>query len=308
MTDQSRHPVPQPFDKGAVARHRRRAARLLAAYYRIRDRTATTIDPQAPDFLSREIADRLRERLDEVNRRFELAIDLDSGLGQMADALAGHPRIGRLLIGSPIAAGRPDLVLDDEMPPLAPAAFDLVISCLGLQWVNDLPGLLAQIRQVLKPDGLFLAALIGGDSLRELRQSFLLTESSISAGAGPHVAPLLEIRDAGALLQRAGFALPMVDVDNLTFQYKDPFALMRELRGLGLQNPLTARRKTFTGRHLMQEVALRYHADWADPDGRIPATFQILFLTAWAPDKTQPKPLKPGSGEVSLDKILTKRE
>jgi SAM-dependent methyltransferase len=178
-------------------------------------------------------------------------------------------------------AGPPAVVGDEEFLPFAPASFDLVLSCLSLHWVNDLPGSLLQIRHALKPGGLFLGALFGAGSLMELRAAFRRAEQD----GAPRISPFADIRDAGALLQRAGFALPVADRDMLGVSYGDPFALMRDLRGMGEANALSARRRNFTSRALMRAVAAHYGEMHGDEDGRIPASFEILQLTGWAPDE-----------------------
>jgi len=201
-------------------------------------------------------------------------------------------------------AGPYRAVADEEWLPFAGARLDLVVSAMGLHWVNDLPGALIQIRRALKPDGLFIAALPGGDSLIELRQALVRAESEIEGGASPRVAPFADIRDLGALLQRAGFALPVVDTDTLTATYADALALMRELRGMGESNVMTERRQGLTRRATLMAAAAHYREMFGAADGRVPATFQILYLTGWAPHESQQQALKPGQGEVSLAAAL----
>ena len=205
-------------------------------------------------------------------------------------------------------AGGPALVADEEALPFADASLDLVLSVLSLHWVNDLPGALVQIRRALKPDGLFLAAMLGGETLGELRQSLIAAEVAVAGGAGPRVSPFVEIRDAGGLLQRAGFALPVVDADTLTFSYRDAFALMHELRGLGESNAVAARAKRPTRRQTLLEAARLYWKRFGDADGRVPATFQVLYLTGWAPDASQPRPLRPGDAAARLADALGTEE
>ncbi len=311
MADNSDPHASAPFDRAALLRHRNRAANAWAEYYHIHsDRGEASGEASgAPDFLLREVAGRLADRLLDINRSFERGLDLGCHGGQLgavledkvnwlaqADASEAMARQAR--------AFGPVLVADEEALPIAPQSLDLVLSCLSLHWVNDLPGALLQARQALKPDGLFLAALIGGDSLHELRQSLLRAETTVSGGVRPRIAPMLDIRDAGDLLQRAGFALPVVDVDELCFRYGDPFTLLRELRQLGEQSPLSARPRHFTRRSIFAEMAHAYHQDWAGSDGRLPATFQILYLTAWGPADSQPRPLAPGSARHSLADAL----
>jgi SAM-dependent methyltransferase len=193
--------------------------------------------------------------------------------------------------------------LDDseqETLPLQPESLDLVVSGLAFQFVNDLPGVLTQIRRALRPDGLLLAAMIGGDTLTELRQSFAAAEAELEGGVSPRVAPFADLRDVGALLQRAGFALPVTDVDRIVARYDSAFALMADLRRMGATNILVERRRTPTRRATMLRMAQIYGERFADPDGRIRATFDVVWLSGWAPHESQQKPLQPGSAKVSL--------
>jgi SAM-dependent methyltransferase len=197
----------------------------------------------------------------------------------------------------------PRLVADEEALPFGPACLDLVLSCFSLHWVNDLPGTLAQIRYALKPDGLFLAIMAGGTTLFELRESLMRAELEIAGGAGPRVSPFVDVRDAGMLLQRAGFALPVADVDTVTVTYDHPLKLMAELRGMGETNaPAQA------GRALQRATLWRaceiYRALFGDRAQRVPATFQLLTLSGWAPDPSQPQPIRRGSAQVSLAEAL----
>ncbi|MDP6344850.1 MAG: methyltransferase domain-containing protein [Alphaproteobacteria bacterium] len=284
---------PRIFDRTAVRRHRDRAAAAAAAH----------------DFLIREVADRLADRLPDVRRRFPLALDLGCHGGQLARVLDGRGGIGHLvqaeLSGAMLAAAAGSRVhCDEEAPPFADDRFDLVLSVLSLHWLNDLPGVLARIRRMLKPDGLFLGAMLGAGSLDELRQALLAAEIDASGGASPRVSPFVDLRDAGGLMQAAGFALPVVDTDRIVLSYADPFALMRELRGLGEANALADRAKVFTRRALIAAAAGLYHQRHADADGRVPASFQVIYLTGWAPDAGQPKPLRPGSAQARLGDVL----
>jgi SAM-dependent methyltransferase len=296
------------FDRRLVRLHRDRAAPALGAH----------------DFLFREVAERLTERLDDTKRRFPVALDLGCHGGEIGAAVKGRGGIETLVQcdASPGMARRakarreargsirsaPVLAADEEALPFPNGAFDLVLSCLSLHWVNDLPGALAQIRHCLKPDGLFLAAILGGETLHELRSAWMEAELAEEGGAGPHVSPFADIRDAGGLLQRAGFALPVVDSDTIIVIYADALALMRELRGMGEANALRARREGFTRRATMGRVAAAYEEMFARADGRIPATFQVIYTTAWAPHASQPKPLRPGSAKGRLAEALGTRE
>ncbi|AWK87913.1 methyltransferase domain-containing protein [Azospirillum thermophilum] len=281
---------------------------------RRRDRAAAGFPDHS--FLFEEVADRLADRLEDVRRGFPLALDLGSHDGAMARALKGpggwRKGIERLVACdlSPAfarAAGRSAdaaVAADEEALPFAPESFDLVVSNLSLHWVNDLPGALVQIRQALKPDGFFCAALLGGETLTELRRCLYEAEMAVAGGVSPRVSPFAEIKDAGALMQRAGFALPVVDGDTLTVTYSDALALMRDLRGMGESNAVLARRKVPASRALLFETARRYAELHAEPDGRIPATFQVLYLAGWSPHESQQQPLKPGCGEVPLAEAL----
>ncbi len=285
------------FDRRAVRAHRDRAAAGFADY----------------DFLIREVAQRLCERLGDVTRDFPRALDLGCLNGALSRAIAGQNGIERIvrsdLSAAQVAAARHhsgglDLVADEELLPFAENTFDLVVSGLSLHWVNDLPGTLAQIRRCLKPDGLFLAALLGGETLRELRSALVQAEREFSGGASPRVSPFADVRDAGDLLTRAGFALPVADVDSLEVSYGDALSLMRDLRGMGESNALAGRRRSFTPKRLLRRAGELYRQHYADSEGRLPACFQIITLTAWAPHLSQPRPALPGSATASLAQAL----
>jgi SAM-dependent methyltransferase len=242
-------------------------------------------------FLLDRVAEEMDERLQAVLREFKTAADVGTSGDQVRDALAG--RVGQL--------ARVDLPdVESEPLPLPPASLDLVVSALALQFVNDLPGVLAQIRRALKPDGLLLAAMIGGDTLTELRQSFAAAEAELESGVSPRVAPFADLRDVGALLQRAGFALPVTDVDRIVVRYDDALALMADLRRMGATNILVERRRTATRRATLLRMAQIYSERFADPDGRIRATFDLIWLSGWAPHASQQQPLAPGSAKASL--------
>jgi SAM-dependent methyltransferase len=188
----------------------------------------------------------------------------------------------------------------EEVLPVAPESLDLAVSALAFQFVNDLPGVLSQIRRALRPDGLLLAAMLGGDTLTELRQSFAAAEAECEGGVSPRVAPLADLRDVGALLQRADFALPVTDVDRMVARYDSAFALMQDLRRMGATNLMVERRRMPTRRATMLRMAQIYGERFADSDGRIRATFDVIWLSGWAPHPSQPKPLRPGSAKASL--------
>jgi SAM-dependent methyltransferase len=196
------------------------------------------------------------------------------------------------------------VVADEEALPFADNTLDLVVSGLSLQAVNDLPGVLAQVRRALKPDGLFLAALLGGDTLAELRQSFAMAESELDGGVSPRVSPFPDLRDLGALLQRAGFALPVTDVDRITVRYATPLGLLHDLRRMGAANPLVERRRVPLRRATLMRAMEIYAARFADPDGRVRASFDIMWLSGWSPHESQQKPLRPGSAKQRLADAL----
>jgi NADH dehydrogenase [ubiquinone] 1 alpha subcomplex assembly factor 5 len=194
----------------------------------------------------------------------------------------------------------PRLVADEEALPFGPGRLDLVLSCFSLHWVNDLPGALAQIRYALKPDGLLLAAMPGGTTLAELRESLMRAELEMGGGAAPRVSPFVDVRDAGMLLQRAGFALPVVDVDTITVTYDHPLRLMQELRAMGEANALAQRDRVPLKRATLLRACEIYRELFGDREERIPATFQILTLSGWGPDPGQPQAIRRGSGKLNL--------
>jgi NADH dehydrogenase [ubiquinone] 1 alpha subcomplex assembly factor 5 len=239
-----------------------------------------------------------------VRRSFALALDLGGHALPVAAAALAAGQIGRLvaLAEAPNAErSRPHdrVVGDSEALPFADGSFDLVLSSGVLHSVNDLPGTLLQVRRALKPDGLFLAALPGGDTLIELRETLLAAESEITGGASLRVSPFVDVRAAGALLQRAGFALPVVDLESVTVTYDDPFRLLAELRAMGQTNTLSERAPPLT-RPVLARMSELYRSRFADARGRIRATFQFLMLSGWRPDPSQPQPKRRGSGRISL--------
>ena len=259
------------------------------------------------DFLlGRAVAD-LDERLAPVLRRFVLALDLGTPTAAAARALRASARAEAVVRMAPLPergdAG-PALIGDEEALPFAPASFDLVVSLLALQAVNDLPGSLVQIRRALRPDGLFVGCLLGGASLAELRHAFAAAESALEGGASPRVAPLADLRDLGALLQRAGFALPVTDVEPVTVRYADAFGLMRDLRAMGMTNALVERRRAPLRRATLARAAEIYRERFADKDGRVRASFELVWLSGWGPHESQQKPLAPGSARTRLADAL----
>jgi SAM-dependent methyltransferase len=281
------------------------------ALIRARRRRAAAMEPAT--FLIDHIAGDLADRVAVVLRRFELALDLGTASGAVRAALARLGSVGTIVAATPqadIAARRagPLIVADEEALPFADGTLDLVVSALALQLVNDLPGTLVQIRRALKPDGLFLAALLGGETLNELRQSFAAAESEVEGGVSPRVAPFADLRDLGALLQRAGFALPVADADRLAVRYDSAFALMYDLRRMGATNALVDRRRTPLRRATLMRMAEIYARRFADADGRLRATFEIVWLSGWAPHPDQQQPLKPGTAKARLADALGARE
>lgn len=287
----------QIFDRALLARRRDRVAAGASGH----------------DFLLARVAEDLADRLAIVQRRFPLAVNVGAHNGLVSRRIAGIAGVSTVIdVDSSIAllagAPGPRVLADEEALPFADGSIDLAVSGLSLQLVNDLPGTLIQIRRALRSDGLFLAALLGGETLKELRQSWLAAEAEVSGGASPRVAPFADVREMGALLQRAGFALPVVDSETVTVTYPDPIAVMREVKAMGASNMLVARRRTPVTRRLLLRAAEIYAERFATADGRVPATFDIITLTAWAPDESQPKPLRPGSAQARLADALGAKE
>jgi SAM-dependent methyltransferase len=286
---------PLIFDRSLIRDHRRRAASIGPA-----------------TFLLDRVADDLADRLGAVLRRFELALDLGSPGEAVRAALMRSGTVGTIVAADTIAPSQrpslPFVVAEEEALPFRDAAFDLVVSALALHFVNDLPGTLLQIRRALKPDGLFLAALYGGETLTELRQAFAAAESEIEGGISPRVAPFADLGELGALLQRAGFALPVADIDPVTVRYQDVFALMHDLRRMGATNALRARRRAPLRRATLMRMAEIYGERFSGDDGRVRATFEIVWLSGWAPHPRQQQPLKPGSAQTRLADALGARE
>ena len=270
---------------------------------RVRQRRARRLTP-ATFLLDRVVAD-LGDRLSAVLRKFDVAVDLGTPSDAVRRVLAANNNISTI-----VAAGLDGdddglrVTADEETLPFAERSLDLVVSALALQFVNDLPGALIQIRRALKPDGLLLAALIGGDSLTELRSAFAAAESEVEGGISPRVAPFADIRELGGLLQRAGFALPVVDSERVAVRYDSALALMRDLRRMGATNILHERLRTPLKRSTLERVMAIYADRFADADGRVRATFEIIWLSGWVPHESQQKPLKPGSAAQRLADAL----
>lgn len=290
------------FDRDLLRQRRERAAAGLPAHA----------------FLLDEIGGRLIDRLALIRRHFRCVLDLGSHDGRLArrflaarqDSPEAEPAtviccdLSQRQVGAARAAGAGAVVADEEALPFRSGVFDLVLSTLSLHWVNDLPGCLIQVRRLLRPDGLFLAAMPGGDTLFELRRALMEAELALTGGFAPRVSPFADLRDAGALLQRAGFALPAVDTDTITVSYEHPLRLLADLRGMGESNASLARHRRPVGRGLFAEAARRYAAMFAEADGRVPATVQVLYLCGWAPAESQPRPLRRGSAEARLAAAL----
>jgi SAM-dependent methyltransferase len=267
------------------------AAPILFDRALLRVRQSRALRGEPATFLLDRVAEDLEERLHAVLRDFSDVADIWT-----PGALLRKPSRDRFKSVTEISLHGSE----QEALPLQPESLDLAVSALAFQFVNDLPGLLAQIRRALRPDGLLLAAMLGGDTLTELRQSFAAAEAECEGGVSPRVAPFADLRDAGSLLQRAGFALPVTDVDRIAVRYDSAFALMADLRRMGATNILVERRRTPTRRATMLRMAQIYGERFADPDGRIRATFDVIWLSGWAPHESQQKPLKPGSAKAGL--------
>ena len=280
-------PSPIVFDRRLLRARRRRAMALTPA-----------------DFLLARVADEMAERLASVMRQFDLAIDLGTPGDHLRRALAGSAQVKRMMAVNALTGMTPDVAADEEALPFRDASLDLVISGLALHLVNDLPGTLVQIRRALRPDGLFLAAMLGGETLTELRRAFSEAEVEVEGGISPRVAPFPDLRDLGALLQRAGFALPVADVERVMVRYGTVFALMHDLRRMGATNVLTERQRKPMRRATLMRMAEVYGKRFADSDGRLRATFEIIWLSGWTPDPSQQKPLQPGSATMRLADAL----
>lgn len=274
-----------------------------------RRRDKASAEFQRYDFLFQEVAARLTDRLEDIQRKFPVTLDLGSHTGGIANALPNASGV-EWLVHSDISfcmaqdAPTPALVADEEALPFTDGAFDLVLSNLSLHWVNDLPGALTQIQRALKPDGLFLAAILGGDTLMELRDCLLSAESEVRGGASPRISPMVALGDAAGLLQRAGFALPVADSDAINVTYDNAFKLMADLRGMGEANAVRERHKHFTPRSVFLRAAELYQDRYSGPGDRINATFEIIYLHGWAPHESQQKPLRPGSASQRLADAL----
>ncbi len=286
-----------PFDRKLLRARRRRVASAAGAH----------------DFLLHHVAEDLADRLSIIRRQFDIGANIGAHHGVLSRHLRRLDNVGLLVDLESVpallaACDGPCVLADEEALPFGAETLDLVVSGLALQHVNDLPGTLLQIRRALRPDGLLLASLLGGATLAELGAAWLAAEAEITGGASPRVAPAIDLRDLGGLLQRAGFSLPVVDSDVVQVAYPSPLALMRDIKAMGASNTLNARRRMLTRRDVLARVAQIYEQRHARTDGRVLATFEILTLTAWAPDHSQQKPLKPGSAAMRLADALGTKE
>lgn len=279
---------PRVFDRPLIARRQAR-----------RDNTA--------DFVTTLVIDDLGHRLAPITRHFDKALIMGPDpewlprAGRAGDDFFVFERVSTLISREGFAS------VDPEALALPGTGYTLIVSLLDLQTVNDVPGFLDAVRRHLAPDGLFMAAAIGGRTLTELRDAWLAADVEQSGGVSPRVAPMIDVRDAGGLLQRAGFALPVADLETHTVRYPDPLALFAELHDLGAANPLADRSKGLTTPRRLMRAAEIYAERFSDPDGRVRATLEILWLLGWAPHESQQKPLKPGSATVSLKDVLEKK-
>src|SRR3989337_539555 len=260
---------------------------------------------EAREFLLAHVAREIAERVELMLRPFPLALDLGAHHGPLGRRVAELTSVGEMIYAESAFAlaalcPRPSLVCDEDLLPFKEQSLNLVVSGLALHRVNDLPGALIQIRRALRPDGLFIAAALGSRPLHELREALIEAEAELHGGASPRVAPFADVREYGALLQRAGFALPVTDAELLTVTYPSPRELMREIRALGGGNVMAARRKVPLPRGTLERAEEIYRERHSTPAGKIAASFEFVYLTGWAPDASQPKPLAPRSAKGRL--------
>lgn len=265
------------------------------------------------DFLLRRVAEDIGARLATIMREFPLAVDLGPHYGILKETLGANKSVGAVISADHCeavlrAGSGARVICEDDLLPFAKESIDLFVSALSLHLVNDVPGALLQIRQALKPDGLFLAAVLGGQTLHELREALAVAEEEIDGGVSPRVIPFADIRAYGSLLQRAGFALPVTDADTVTATYETPFALMRDIQAMGAGNMLAERRRVPMKRRILMRAAEIYADRFSTDNGRVQATFEIIHLAGWAPDASQPKPLAPGSAQARLADALGTEE
>ncbi|MDX1737289.1 MAG: methyltransferase domain-containing protein [Alphaproteobacteria bacterium] len=297
------------FARHAVRQHRDRAAKVMRRH-----------PEKQANFLFSEVADRLVDRLLDVQRSFELCLDLGCHNGEVQKWLENAPGKVEYVISTDMseeyaknlrlinAKNLPVFVSEEDLLPIRPESLDLVTSNLSLHWVNDLPGALAQIRQSLKPDGLFMGAMLGGESLYELRSALVEAEIEISGGLSPRISPFTDIRDLGSLMQRAGFALPVLDSEVITVTYDNLFKLAEDLRNMGETNAVHERIKHVSSREIFLKAAEKYAQNYTNEEGKITASFVVIYMHGWAPDASQQQPLKPGAGQASLAQFLKEDE
>ncbi|MEO1662037.1 MAG: methyltransferase domain-containing protein [Pseudomonadota bacterium] len=284
---------PELFNRARIAHNRDRASQSFEDYAFLKTREST----------------QLLERLKDSPRKFSRGLDLWAHSGQTSDVLRASGLVDCVTALEPSPMMRKRLSekgfgtcgFDEERLAFDDQVFDLVVSVLGLHWVNDLPGLLHQIRRVLKPDGLFLAALFGGETLHELRQCLIEAESEFTGGVSPRLSPLPKLQDMAGLLQRAGFALPVADIDRVTVRYGHPMKLLHDLKGMGEQAAFAGQGRRPLSRRILARMSDLYLKRFSDPDGKVRASFDVIWVSGWAPAANQPKPLKPGSGKFSLE-------
>ena len=284
------------FDRDLIIRRRLRALRMRQ---------------DSCDFLMRRACEELSDRLTFVDLRFENAVSLFCCGDQPARALhkcGKVEQLARIEMDAELLGSDKGIVERREVVPVPRENADLIVSLLALHEINDLPGLLTQIRRSLRPDGLFLAAIPGGGTLSELRECLLAAETELTGGAASRVYPFIDVRDAGALLQRAGYALPVVDVETATVRYDSAIDLMHDLRAMGATSSLKERSRKPLRRHVVQRCCELYESRFADSDGRIRATFNTIWISGWAPHESQQKPLKPGSAKTGLERALREIE
>ncbi|WP_417491052.1 methyltransferase domain-containing protein [Maricaulis sp.] len=286
---------PQLFDRDLLRQRRNRAAGSIQSY----------------NFLVQRAFDDICDRVEGVMRDFDTTLILGGGPGLPGELRQRHAgsKTGHVIQSdlAPAVAARldgPALALDEERLPFSDASLDLILAPLGLHWTNDLPGVLVQLRRALKPDGFLAATLLGGNSLTELRQSLMAAEAELSGGAHARVSPLAGTFDIAALLQRAGFTMPVADIDRVTVRYDNAFALMADLRGMAETSILADRPRSPATRALFVRMAEIYAERFSDPDGRIRATFEIVHAAGWAPHPDQPVAKRPGSATVRLADAL----
>ena len=291
----ARMSVPILFDQRLIRQHRQRASRRYADFAFLKDAAAI----------------RLADRLELMRRHFDLCLDIGAHDGRLAQHFAALGKIGHIIhtdpaVGFAFASKQHGSGVVHALGdlPYKPESFDAVFSCLSLHWVDDLPGLMMQARRLLKPDGLLLVSLLGGNSLAEFKQALAEAEQDITGGLSPRCAPMADIRDIGGLISRAGLALPVADSDRLTVNYPHMFKLMEDLRGMGEQNAMLARLKTPTRRRVFMRAAEIYQQRFARADGQIPASFEIVTVTGWAPHESQQKPIRPGTAAHRLASAL----